>query len=63
MPYETDRKTRLHVDSSPIGTQATLAQEHVIDGEEFWRTANHTSRAWTKAATARLKERVSGYCL
>ena len=49
VPYETDRKTRLYVDSSPIGTQATLAQEHVIDGEEFWRPVKHTSRAWTKA--------------
>ena len=49
VPYDTERKTRLYVDSSPVGTQATLAQEHVVDGEEVWRPANHTSRAWTKA--------------
>ena len=49
VPYDTDRKTRLYVDSSPVGTQATLAQEHIVDGEEVWRPANHTSRAWTKA--------------
>ena len=30
-PYDTDRQTRLYVDSSPIGTQATLAQGYQID--------------------------------
>ena len=47
VPYDTERKTCLYVDSSPVGTQATLVQEHVVDGEEVWRPANHTSRAWT----------------
>ena len=47
-PYETTRKTRLYVDSSPIGTQATLAQLHTHNNEEVWKPVNHTSRAWTE---------------
>ena len=47
VPYCTDRKTRLYVDSSPIGTQATLAQLHTINNEDAWRPVNYTSRAWT----------------
>ena len=47
MPYDTRLETRLYVDSSPTGTQATLAQRHTIDGEDFWRPVNHTSRSWT----------------
>ena len=46
-PYDTSRKTRLYVDSSPVGTQATLAQLHQIRGTEVWRPVNHTSRSWT----------------
>jgi hypothetical protein len=46
-PYDTKKDTRLYVDSSPIGTQATLAQKHLVDGEELWRPVNYTSRAWT----------------
>lgn len=50
-PYDTSLKlkTRLYVDSSPVGTQATVCQLHGIDGEEYWRPVNHTSRAWTPA--------------
>ena len=33
-PYDTNKKTRLYVDSSFIGTQATLAQLHSTDSEE-----------------------------
>ena len=47
VPYDTHKKTRLYVDSSPIGTQATLAQEHIVNGEVTWRPVNYTSRAWT----------------
>ena len=46
-PYDTSRKTRLYVDSSPVGTQATLAQLHQIKDSEAWRPVNHTSRSWT----------------
>ena len=48
-PYDTRLRTRLYVDSSPTGTQATLAQLHKHKGEEAWKPVNHTSRAWTKA--------------
>ena len=47
--YETERDTRLYVDSSPIGTQATVAQNYEYEGEKTWRPVNHTSRAWTVA--------------
>ena len=47
--YETHRDTRLYVDSSPVGTQATLTQNYELEGEEVWRPVNHTSRAWTVA--------------
>ena len=47
-PYDTSKKTRLYVDSSFMGTQATLAQLHSMDGEDCWRSVNHTSRAWTE---------------
>ena len=48
VPYDTSRKTRLYVDSSPQGTQATVAQLHESDeGKRAWRPVNHTSRAWT----------------
>ena len=46
-PYDTTRKTRVYVDSSPVGTQATVAQKHELNGEEIWKPVNHTSRAWT----------------
>ena len=46
-PYDTSRKTRLYVDSSPVGTQATLAQLHELNNESVWRPVNHTSRSWT----------------
>ena len=49
VPYDTKLKTRLYVDSSYIGTQATVAQSHCVNGEETWRPVHHTSRAWTKA--------------
>ena len=49
VPYDTKLPTRMYVDSSPIGTQATITQKHVIDGEAHWRPVNHTSRSWTPA--------------
>ena len=47
VPYDTILNTRLHVHSSPVGTQATVAQNHIINGEVHWRPVNHTSRSWT----------------
>ena len=47
--YDTRLNTWLYVDSSHIGTQATVAQCHTIKNETFWRPVNHTSRAWTPA--------------
>ena len=49
VPYDTRLNTRLYVDSSHIGTQATVAQCHIINVEKFWRPVSHTSRAWTPA--------------
>ena len=49
VPYDTKRKTRMYVDSSYLGTQATIAQLHITDEEEVWRPVNHTSRSWTPA--------------
>ena len=51
-PYDTKRKTRMYVDSSPAGTQATVAQLHTFNHEEVWKPVNHTSRSWTKAEAA-----------
>ena len=48
-PYDTKLKTRLYVDSSPTGTQATVCQQHRVSEEYHWRPVNHTSRAWTPA--------------
>ena len=47
IPYDTSKPTRLYVDSSPVGTQATICQQHELDGNLYWRPVNHTSRAWT----------------
>ena len=48
--YDTERETRLYCDSSPVGTQALVAQNHLTEcGEETWRPVNHTSRPWTPA--------------
>ena len=49
VPYDLKRQTRLYVDSSPVGTQATVCQLHTIDGNDHWRPVNHTSRSWTGA--------------
>ena len=49
LPYDTSLETRLYFDSSPIGTQATVAQKHHINNEDVWRPIHHTSRAWTPA--------------
>ena len=38
-----------YVDSSPVGTQATVAQKHQINNEEHWRPVNYTSRPSTGA--------------
>ena len=52
-PYDTKRKTRMYVDSSPAGTQATVAQLHTFNHEKkAWKLVNHTSRSWTKAEAA-----------
>ena len=51
-PYDTQRKTRMYVDSSPAGTQATVAQLHRSNHEDVWKPVNHTSRSWTKAEAA-----------
>ena len=45
VPYDKSLNKRIYVDSSHIGTQATVAQCHIINGEKFWRPVNHTSRA------------------
>ena len=47
VPYDTHRKTRPYVDSSFVGTQATVAQQHTYQDEEVRRPVNHTSRSWT----------------
>ena len=47
--YNTTLNTRLYVDSSPVGTQATVAQKHIINGEVHWRLVIHRSRSWTSA--------------
>ena len=47
VPYDTQLPTRLYVDSSSVGTQATIAQKHQINNEEHWRPVNYTSRPWT----------------
>ena len=47
VPYDAHQKTRLHVDSSFVGTQVTVAQQHTYQGEEVWRPVNHTSHSWT----------------
>ena len=49
VPFDTSLETRLYVDSSYAGTQATVAQEHIVDGRKCWRPVNHTSRPWTPA--------------
>ena len=49
VPYDTRLNTWLYIDPSHIGTRATVAQCHTINGEKFWRPVNHTSRAWTPA--------------
>ena len=51
VPYDTHRKTRLYADSSFVGTQATVAQQHTYQGEEVWRPVNHTSRSGTATET------------
>ena len=47
VPYDMEKETRLYVDSSPVGTQATVCQQHDHEGTQHWRPVNHTSRAWT----------------
>ena len=50
IPYDTKLPTRLYVDSSPVGTQATVAQGHTSStGEILWHPVHHTSRSWTAA--------------
>ena len=49
VPFDTALPTRLYVDSSYAGTQATVAQEHIVNQESCWRPVDHTSRAWTPA--------------
>ena len=41
---------RLYVDSSPVGTQVTVAQGQTsLTGEILCYPVNHTSRSWTTA--------------
>ena len=47
VPFDTKRETRLYVDSSFAGTQATVAQKYCINNKEYWRPVNHSSRVWT----------------
>ena len=49
VPYETNLETRLSVDSSPGGTQATVAQKYHIDNEDVRNPVKYTSRAWILA--------------
>ena len=50
VPSDTKLPTRLYVDSSPVGTQATVAQGHTsLAGEILCCPVNHTSRSWTAA--------------
>ena len=49
VPFDTALPTRLYVDSSYAGTQATVAQEHIVKEQSYWRPVEHTSRAWTPA--------------
>ena len=49
IPYDINKETRLYVDSSPVGTQATVCQQQESNGALHWRPVNHTSRAWTPA--------------
>ena len=61
MPYDLKRKTRLYVDSSPIGTQATVCQ--LYEGGH-WRPVNHTSRPWTtaEAGYGQIERESNGIC-
>ena len=61
MPYDLSRKTRLYVDSSPIGTQATVCQ--LYDGDH-WRPVNHSSRPWTstEASYGQIERESNGIC-
>ena len=49
VPYHTSLEIRLYVDSSPVGTQATMAQKHHIDNKDAWHPVKYTSRAWPPA--------------
>ena len=46
VPYDLSKKTRLYVDSSPVGTQATVCQ---LEEGNHWRPVSHSSRPWTSA--------------
>ena len=46
--YDTERETRFYCDSSPVGTQALVAQRYSSeDDDKIWRPVNHSSRPWT----------------
>ena len=64
VPYDLSKKTRLYVDSSPIGTQATVCQLHTIGGEDHWRPVSHTSRPWTpaEAGYGQVERESNGIC-
>ena len=47
--FDTSLLTRLYVDSSYAGTQATVAHKHTIDSERYWHRVDHTLRPWTPA--------------
>ena len=62
--HDLSKKTRLYVDSSPIGTQSTLCQLHTIGNEDFWRPVNHMSRPWTpaEAGYGQVERESNGIC-
>ena len=64
VPYDLSRKTRLYVDSSPIGTQATLCQLDTVQNDDHWRPVNHTSRPWTpaEAGYGQIERESNGIC-
>ena len=64
VPYDKRLNTWLYVDSSHIGTQATVAQCHIINSKKFWRPVNHTQSIiprehghQPKVAMVRLREK------
>ena len=47
--FDTALSTRLYVNSSYAGTQATVAHEHIVKEHSYWRPVEHTSSACAPA--------------